>query len=366
MTLVLMFGVSDLSALAADESDYVAEFRIATDKVSAQKDEEVKVSVLLKTNYYICAASLVVIYDSVSLQLQNTSEINVASFLTFEGSMADTYRTNGNWTNTEKLFNSRNSNTAYWSQEDVMNKYKAVYATWSADTSLSSKLVMLSEEEEILSFSVKALEDIEDLSELVFISLDFRKTSSAQQGTLFVGRSTTEEYSITNMVNVGQTVIYNGTDPTKQETVSALKITGTVQSFGAETGKVTLKLSEAGGENASVVTVTGNESEYVFENITSGTYTLEISKENHVTRAYEIIVNDENVTCDAKIHLMGDINGDGKVNTLDVARANANARGGTALLGYEFACSDTTGDGKVNTIDVARINAHAKGVTMLW
>ena len=185
MTLVLIFGVSGLSALAADESDYVAEFRISTDKASVTKDEDVKVSVHLKTNYYICTMSLAVIYDSQAFTLQNTSETNVASFLTFSGTMAGSYITNGNWTISEGLFNKRNSNTSFWSQEDVMNKYKIVYATWSADTSLSSELVMLSEEEEILSFTLRANEDIEDLSELVFISLDFQKTASAQQMPFF-------------------------------------------------------------------------------------------------------------------------------------------------------------------------------------
>lgn len=367
MTLVLIFGVSGLSVLAADESDYVAEFRISTDKASVEKGEDVKVSVHLKTNYYICTMSLAVVYNSEALILQNTSETNVSGFLTFSGSMAGMYSTNGNWKSPETFYTKRNSNTSYWSQEAVMNRYKIVYATWVADTSISYGLAMLSEEEEVLSFTLKANEDIEDLSELVFISLDFRKTASAPQGILFVGRSTTEEYSIDSMVSVGQTIVYDGTDPTKNEVVPVLAdLTGTVRSFGEETDEVTIKLCKEDEENADSITVTGNSAEYVFENIKSGTYTLEVSKDNHAVRTYEVTVNGEDITQDAKIHLIGDVTGDGKVNTIDVARANTCAKGVSALSEYEYACADANGDGRVNTLDAARMNSHAKGVSLLW
>lgn len=365
ITLVLIFSTSGLSALGADESDYVAEFRISTDKASVKKDEDVKVSVHLKNNYYICTMSLAVIYNCQALTLQNTSESIPAGFLSFSGSMADTYNTNGNWKSPETFYTKRNSDTSFWSQEAVRNKYKIVYATWSADTSLSSELVVLSEEEEVVSFVLRANDDIEDLSELIFMSLDFQKTASSPQGILFVGRSTTKEYAISSMVNVGQTITYNGVDPTEQERVPVLvKLEGTVQSFGGETDVVTLKLCKDGKE--SICTVTGKNAEYVFGNIESGTYTLEVSKENHATRIYEVNVNGENITHDVKIHLIGDINGDGKVNTLDVARVNTCARGVSDLSGYEFACADTNGDGKVNTLDVSRINAHARSVSTLW
>ncbi len=365
ITLVLIFGVSGLSALGADESDYVAEFRISTDKESVKKDEDVKVSVHLKNNYYICTMSLAVIYNCQALTLQNTSETNPAGFLSFSGSMADTYATNGNWKSPETFYTKRNSNASFWSQEAVRNKYKIVYATWSADTSLSSELVMLDEEEVVVSFVLRANDDIEDLSELIFMSLDFQKTVSSPQGILFVGRSTTKEYSIDSMVNVGQTIIYNGVDPTVNENTPILAtLKGEVKSFGDETDEITLRLFKDGEEK--VCTVTGNSAEYVFADIESGTYTLEVSKENHVTRAYEVNADGESTTQDAKIHLIGDINGDGKANTLDVARVNACARGISGLSGYEFACADTSGDGKVNTLDVSRINAHARSISMLW
>ncbi len=146
-----------------------------------------------------------------------------------------------------------------------------------------------------------------------------------------------------------------------------IDLTGTVVSFGDETDEVTLRLYKDGDEeNAYVVTVTGNSAEYTFEGIANGTYILEVSKLNHVTRTYEVVVSEEDVTQDVKIHLRGDINGDGKLNSIDVARANSNARGMSALTGYELSCSDVNGDGKANSIDVARMNAHVRGTTLLW
>lgn len=218
MTIVLIFGVFGSSVYAADESDYVAEFRIETDKPSAKAGEDVTVSVYLKTNYYIFAASLVVIYDYQKLTLQNTSD-TPSSFLTFEGSMADAYSTYGNWKITNQIFTGRNSNKEFWSSEEVMAKYKAVFASWAGDSSLS-ELLMLEEEEKIVSFTLKANEDIDDFSEIIFISLDFLKTTTAPQGYLFVGRSETSEIDISKVSQYGQTIIYNGVDPTSHEHVS--------------------------------------------------------------------------------------------------------------------------------------------------
>ena len=80
-----------------------------------------------------------------------------------------------------------------------------------------------------------------------------------------------------------------------------------------------------------------------------------------------MIVGTNPVVQDVKIHLIGDINGDGKVTTIDFVRANSHARGVTLLSGYELKCADVVGtDGKVTTADAIRINAHAKGTSLLW
>ena len=105
---------------------------------------------------------------------------------------------------------------------------------------------------------------------------------------------------------------------------------------------------------------------YEIPEVAAGTYTMRVSKKNHVTREYTITVGAEAVTQDVQIHLKGDINGDGRINTSDVGKANAHAKGSSLLTEYQFSCADINGDGKVNTSDVGKINAHARGKNLLW
>lgn len=150
-------------------------------------------------------------------------------------------------------------------------------------------------------------------------------------------------------------------------------LSGTIKSFAAnaedsEEAEAKIELIIAGKEEVVYsVSVTGaGVQNYIIEDVSEGTYILRVTKENHATRVYEIIVTSDDVTYDVVIHLMGDINGDGRVNTVDTARANAHAKGVNELENYEAVCGDINGDGKINTVDVARINAHAKGVATLW
>ena len=106
---------------------------------------------------------------------------------------------------------------------------------------------------------------------------------------------------------------------------------------------------------------------YSFSDVPSGTYTMKVMKQNHVTREYTVTVGSSNVVQDVKIHLKGDINGDGKITIVDYAKANSHARGVTWLTGYELKCADVVAnDGKVTMADAGRINAHARKTSLLW
>ncbi len=149
--------------------------------------------------------------------------------------------------------------------------------------------------------------------------------------------------------------------------VKRYSISGRIETFGSEEDKVKILLVSAENNEVSFsAEVTGNDAEAVFENLLPGSYIITISKANHVTREYEITLGEEDLVQEMKIHLVGDINGDGRVNTVDVARANAHAKGAIRLDGYEYDCANVNGDSRLNTIDVARMNAHAKGTTVLW
>lgn len=144
-------------------------------------------------------------------------------------------------------------------------------------------------------------------------------------------------------------------------------VLGTATRFGSQTDDMTIQLIKIGeSEPAYEAIVKGDATGYSIAGVLPGTYTMKVMKNNHVTREYTVIVGTNPVVQDVKIHLIGDINGDGRVNTSDVNRANLQAKGKTTLSDYEFACADVTGDGRVNTSDVNRINLHAKGKSLMW
>ena len=153
----------------------------------------------------------------------------------------------------------------------------------------------------------------------------------------------------------------------KEAPQTGVSLSGTVTSFGEESEKTTVQLFPSGSNTpAFIVMLTGNHAMYSFEGVAPGTYTMKVMKQNHVTREYTVTVGSSNVVQDVEIHLLGDINGDGRVNTSDVGKANSHAKGTSTLTGYDFACADVNGDGRVNTSDVGKINSHAKGTNKLW
>ena len=127
-------------------------------------------------------------------------------------------------------------------------------------------------------------------------------------------------------------------------------VSGNVTSFGEATEPVTLRLLENGTE---IYKVTSTDGTYSFSSVSPGTYTIEVSKLNHATTTYEIIVECEDITEALKIHLKGDIDG-----TEGITDADAEW-----LLMFTFfpedypvnqSC-DFNGDGKVNDADAEHL-----------
>ena len=72
------------------------------------------------------------------------------------------------------------------------------------------------------------------------------------------------------------------------------------------------------------------------------------------------------LTQNVKIHLIGDIDGNGRVNTGDVSKLNSYLKGSTAIEDeYLLACANVTG-GKLNMGDTSALYAHVKGVKPLY
>lgn len=59
--------------------------------------------------------------------------------------------------------------------------------------------------------------------------------------------------------------------------------------------------------------------------------------------------------------VLGDVNGDGKVNVTDKTQLNAHIKGNSHFEGARLLACDVTGDGKINVTDKSQLNAQLKG-----
>lgn len=147
---------------------------------------------------------------------------------------------------------------------------------------------------------------------------------------------------------------------------SGYTVSGTATSFQNDLDDVTIQLIKAGTTNvAYTTTVKGGSTGYSIAGVVAGTYTMQVMKQNHVTREYTVIV-DGNVTQNVKIHLLGDVNGDGKINAKDWNKLKAHLNKSALLVDYSLKCADVNGDNKVNAKDWNRMKGHINRTNPLW
>jgi uncharacterized protein YjdB len=163
---------------------------------------------------------------------------------------------------------------------------------------------------------------------------------------------------------------------------TSVTVTGTVTSFCTgkahddEDGVITLTLTKEGETQPAYTTtatttgttpVTELSVQYSFDEVNAGTYTLKVEKAYHAARTYQVVITaGTDVELNTKIHLIGDVTGDGKISTVDAARTNSHAKRVTFLDQYQIVCADVDNDGKITVDDATTINAHVRGVAPLW
>ena len=150
-------------------------------------------------------------------------------------------------------------------------------------------------------------------------------------------------------------------------------VTGTVTSSDSNTASEeddTITIILANDEHSYTATVTSSginsTVDYRIENVVAGTYTMTVSKANHVDRNYIVTVVSENVVQDVKICLLGDVTGDGNVNMKDWGRMRSHIVKTNVLTDYALACADVTKDGNVNMKDWGRMRSHIVKTQPLW
>ena len=141
-------------------------------------------------------------------------------------------------------------------------------------------------------------------------------------------------------------------------------VTGSVTSY-LNNAAVTIELLQD-GELIDSTTIRGKNVEFAFYEVGAGTYTLRISKDNHPTREYEVVVEAEDVFVEAELCPYGDVTGDGNINVKDFQRLLRHVNKTNPLTGYALACGDVTGDGNANIKDFQRLLRHVNKTGLLY
>ena len=63
--------------------------------------------------------------------------------------------------------------------------------------------------------------------------------------------------------------------------------------------------------------------------------------------------------------MLGDVNGDGKINVNDITKVAAHVKGKKILDESAKKRADVNGDGKINVNDITKIAAHVKGKKLI-
>ena len=122
----------------------------------------------------------------------------------------------------------------------------------------------------------------------------------------------------------------------------------------------------------------GNTNKYTqsfeFTGVANGEYKLaawrpayDISNKHYAyaVRITDVTVNGTDVNVDenaTKLWLYGDVNGDGKINTIDATNISAYVVGNNSSINEDNKeAADANGDGKINTIDATNVSAYVVG-----
>ena len=153
---------------------------------------------------------------------------------------------------------------------------------------------------------------------------------------------------------------------------SGYTVNVTVQSFldDAEPVRCVLRnKTDPPFEMSDTKTSANGFAEFIFTLVPNGSYTMMISKKNHVTRTYDVTVDGDHVQItDAKICPIGDVDNNGRVNAADAKAAFQHGNEQKLITDdYKIKCADVAGPkNRVNSADAKAIFQHANEQKSLW
>lgn len=155
-----------------------------------------------------------------------------------------------------------------------------------------------------------------------------------------------------------------GEDPFSQNFTYSVTLNTDDETLSAET--VTVIFSDGSREMTAQTDSTGAFS--VPMGLMDGTYTMTVSAEGFAARTYTVTMNRGQLSEDPAVilDLLGDINGDKKLNATDLLLAKSHIKGVSLLTDYQLECADIDASGSITAADLLRMKSHIKGVTKLW
>lgn len=145
---------------------------------------------------------------------------------------------------------------------------------------------------------------------------------------------------------------------TCEEAGEKYPLTVSIRSFLSETEPITIRLMQKGAVKYTG-TCTGARATYGFSEVVKGSYTMRVSKKNHVTRDYSVTVSGETKRS-VKICPIGDVNLNGTVQANDAMLAyRAAIDQYTFTDDYAEKCADANNNGYVQANDAMMIYRQA-------
>lgn len=141
-----------------------------------------------------------------------------------------------------------------------------------------------------------------------------------------------------------------------------ITVSGVVTSFNGGPQDVKIQMFKDGSDIPTHETVlTGNYSEFSFQNVKPGIYTLDVLKDNHVTTSHVLVVTNTDIKTTTVLYLIGDVDNDGKITEKDAEKIANHVKGTKLLQPGETVYADVAlDDGKVTAADYGKINAFLK------
>lgn len=108
---------------------------------------------------------------------------------------------------------------------------------------------------------------------------------------------------------------------------------------------------------------------YDIPSVAAGTYTVQVSKKNHVTREYTVTVGGDVKTLNVEIWLSGDVNADGIIDMTDAMQINRKFNGKTSVFdkgdsetkAYRLKVANIYSDNSIDTTDSGQLQRHYNG-----